>query len=67
MDWKSIIAAIQAAGITQEEIGNEIGRSQAWVADVLRGRYSDLKWSDGEALRSLYAEKVSASETAKAA
>lgn len=50
MDWKTKIKEIQACGMSQSAIGAELGKSQAWVADVLRGRYEDLKWTDGQAL-----------------
>ena len=67
MDWKTLIAELQAAGMSQLAIGDGIGKSQAWVADALKGRYDDLKWSDGQALIALHAEKVGAGGTAKAA
>ncbi|MRR49350.1 MAG: hypothetical protein EG825_00300 [Rhodocyclaceae bacterium] len=54
MDWKKLIEEIQLRGLSQAEIGKELGRSQAWVADVVRGRYDDLKWSDGQALIALH-------------
>lgn len=60
MDWKTLISDLQAAKMSQAAIGEALGKSQAWVADVLKGRYDDLKWSDGEALRKLHAEKVGA-------
>jgi hypothetical protein len=58
MNWKTIIEEIQCAGMSQSAIGEAIGKSQAWVCDVLNGRYADLKWSDGEALRNLHKKKV---------
>lgn len=64
MDWKTLIAELQAAGMSQAVIGAAVGKSQAWVSDAVAGRYDDLKWSDGEALRKLHAEKVGAGETA---
>jgi hypothetical protein len=64
MDWKILIQEIRATGMSQSAIGFSIGRSQAWVADVCSGRYEDLKWLDGEALRRLHHEVVG---TAKAA
>lgn len=58
MDWKTLIAALRAAGMPQVAIGAELGKSQAWVSAVLAGKYDDLKWADGEALRKLHAERV---------
>ena len=59
MEHKTLIREIQAAtGMSQAAIGAAIGRSQAWVADVLSGRYKDLKSRDANALAALHAEKV---------
>jgi hypothetical protein len=57
MDWKNIIEDLQAAGLSQTVIGEAIGKSQAWVCAVLKGQYADIKWSDGEALLKLRANK----------
>jgi hypothetical protein len=67
MNWKQLIEEIQAAdkAMTQQAIGRAVGRSQAWVADILSGRYDDLKWRDGEALRALHTAKVSPADTAQ--
>lgn len=57
MDWKTLISDLQASGMSQTVIGDRLGKSQAWVCAVLNGRYEDLKWHDGEALRKLHAER----------
>lgn len=54
MDWKNIIEDLQESGMTQAEIGVAIGKSQAWVCALSKGQYSDVRWSDGEALRKLH-------------
>ncbi len=54
MDWKNIIEDLQESGMTQAEIGEAIGKSQAWVCALAKGQYSDVRWSDGEALRKLH-------------
>lgn len=64
MDWKTLISEIRTTDMSQADIGVALGKSQAWVADVAAGRYADLKWSDGEALLKLHAEKVGAGEAA---
>lgn len=56
MNWKSLIADIRAQGLSQIEIGRRIGRSQAWVAALVAGKYKDVGWRDGEAIRLLHAE-----------
>lgn len=66
MDWKTLIADLQAAGFTQLEIGKKIGLSQPSVADVACGRTKDLKWSVGQKLIALHAEKLGASDPALA-
>ena len=64
MDWKSLITELQAAGLSQQEIGRRLKKSQAWVSAAAAGKYDDLKWSDGEALRVLHLEIVGAGGTA---
>lgn len=59
MDWATLVSDIQNTGMTQAEIGRALGnKSQAWVADVLSGRYGDLKWADGQALRRLHGQTL---------
>ena len=55
MDWKTLIAEISARGLSQIEIGRRIGRSQAWVSALVAGKYKDVGWNDGEAIRKLHA------------
>ena len=63
MNWKTLITDLQAAGLTQLEIGKKIGLSQPSVVDVIRERTKDLKWSVGQALIKLHAEKLGADDT----
>jgi predicted transcriptional regulator len=64
----SLVKDLLASGLTQQSLGVLLGKSQAWVGAVLAGKFSDIKWSDGEALRKLHAErcqpKVGAGDTA---
>ncbi len=55
MDWKKMVSELSAAGYTQARIAQELGKAQSWVADVAKGRYADLKWSDGQKLIGLHA------------
>ena len=41
-------------GWTQAQIAREFDKPQSWVSDIVRGRYLDLKWSDGESLLKLH-------------
>jgi hypothetical protein len=63
MDWKTMIADLREAGMSQVEIGAALGKSQAWVSAVSVGMFADLKWNDGEALRALHTKKVSPATT----
>ena len=63
MDWKTLIAKLQDAGLSQTDIGRRLNKSQAWVSAVSLGKYDDLKWSDGESLLKLHAEKLGADDT----
>lgn len=54
MDWKTLISDLQARGMSQAAIGAALNRSQTWVADIVRGRYRDIPWGEGEALRQLH-------------
>ena len=68
MDWKKLLQEIQESGLSQIEIGERIGRSQAWVSAAVAGKYQDLRWSDGESIRRLHKEVfVKSTERAKAA
>lgn len=73
MDWQKLMADLQALGVSQAEIARHIGKSQGWVSAVATGKYIDVKWSDGEALRKFHEGKgrdavaVSPGNTAPAA
>lgn len=63
MNWITLISDLSAAGMSQTAIGSALGKSQAWVCALAAGQYADIKWSDGEALRRLHAEKLGAGDT----
>ena len=67
MNWKNIIAAIQQTGLSQSQIAAQTGKSQAWVSAAACGKYSDLRWADGQALLKLHQERVAAQPTKEAA
>jgi hypothetical protein len=59
MNWKQLLTEIQEVGkLSQTEIGEQIGRSQAWVSAAIGGKYQDLRWSDGDAIRKLHSKVV---------
>ncbi len=55
MDWKNIIEEIQAAGFSQTEIADYVGKSQAWVSAIAQGKVADVRYSDGAKLLSMRA------------
>lgn len=59
-NWPQMVADLQAAGMSQAEIGAAIGdgKSQAWVSALSKGEYKDIKWTDAHALIALHAEKA---------
>lgn len=56
MDWTLLIAQIRAVGLSQVQIGERLGKSQAWVSAAASGKYRDLKWAEGQAVVALHAE-----------
>ena len=64
MNWKSLIADLQAAGWSQSGIGEALGKSQAWVSAAASGKYDDLKWTDGQALIALHTAVIQANRVA---
>lgn len=67
MDWKNLISDLQAQGWTQIRIAKALGgKPQSWVADICKGRYRDLKWSDGERLIKLHRREMRQMELRRA-
>lgn len=57
MDWKNIISELMQAGVSQVEIGNEIGLSQPSVSDIAAGKTkTDVRWGVGQRLIALHAK-----------
>lgn len=61
MDWKLLIADIQAHGLTQPQIAAICGCGQATVSDLASGTTKDPRHTLGEALKALH-EKCKAGE-----
>lgn len=64
MDWKTLISELAAAGVTQIEIGKEIGLSQPAISDLARGRTTRIEWQAGEKLIALHRERCTKREAA---
>jgi predicted transcriptional regulator len=54
MDWKSLIADLQAQGMTQAEIGRHVNAAQPTICDLAKGRVTDPRHSIGKRLESLH-------------
>lgn len=54
MNWQNIIQEIAAHGMTQAEIGKEVGLSQPSIADLAAGRQKDVRYTVGVALVALH-------------
>ena len=54
MNWKSLIADLAQAGVTQKAIGQVIGLSQPAVSDLARGRSNRIEWAAGQHLIALH-------------
>jgi len=57
MDWKTLISDLMEAGLTQAEIGKEVGLSQPAVSELVSKRTADVKWSVGEKLLTLHRDR----------
>ena len=58
-EHSSILQELIDSGLTQSQIAQSLGKSQAWVSAVLRGEFGDIKWADGVKLRELRINSVS--------
>lgn len=57
MNWIQLINDILDSGMTQAQLGAEIGRNQAWVSEFVRGKIKTVRWEDGQKLIRLRAER----------
>lgn len=58
MDWNKIVAEIKETGLTQAQIADAIGVSAGTLSEICSGKVSEPKWSRGDALIALHAERV---------
>ncbi len=54
MDWPTLIAALQAAGITQQEIADRCGVSQSTISELKRGTITSPSFDFGTKLVALH-------------
>lgn len=48
MDWKHIIEALKASGISQAEIARTVGVTPPVISDLIRGKQKDVGWRIGQ-------------------
>ena len=60
-DWPRIIADLNEAGLSQEDIARLLGRAQSTVSDWAKGR--EPRHSDGKALLALHADLALAAQS----
>lgn len=54
VDWFRVITDLNRIGLSDELIGNEIGRSRTAIVALRNGNTSDLKFHEGERLIALW-------------
>jgi len=54
VDWSRVIIDLNRAGISDQMIANEIGRSRTLIVGWRGENYADLKWHDGQRLIALW-------------
>ena len=58
MDWNKIVAEIKETGLTQAQIADAIGVSAGTLSEICSGKVSEPKWSRGDAILAIHAERV---------
>jgi transcriptional regulator with XRE-family HTH domain len=58
VDWNKIVAEIKETGLTQAQIADAIGVSAGTLSEICSGKVSEPKWSRGDALLAIHAERV---------
>lgn len=65
MDWKKLIAELQAQGLTQPQIAERCGCGQATISDLASGKTGDPRHSLGQALKALHHDATGAERRGK--
>jgi transcriptional regulator with XRE-family HTH domain len=65
MDWKSLIQDLRSSGLTQHEIAEKTGCSQAYISDLSNGkRGKSMSYEIGMRLRDLHKATIRNSRAA---
>lgn len=62
MNWKTIIAELQACGVTQPQIATACGCAQATISDLATGKSTEPRHALGQAILAMHREKTSKQE-----
>lgn len=61
MKWQKLISDLRGVPMTQQQIADAIGVSQATVSELAAGKILVPSWDKGEALRRLHKKRCRAS------
>lgn len=64
MNWKTIIAELQAYGVTQPQIAVACGCAQATISDLATGKSTEPRHALGQSILAMHQEKTSTQESA---
>lgn len=64
MHWPKLIAEIKSTGMAQSAIAREIGVADSTISELLSEKISEIRWSKGNALVALHAERCGSQSTA---
>ena len=57
IDWQKLMQELNVF-MTQAEIGQAVGKTQAWVSSVSKGKFADVTWKDGHVLLDLHKSRI---------
>ncbi len=63
MNWKKLIADLQALGVTQVQMAERCGCAQTTISDILNGRTGNPRYDIGAGLLALLNERTTHQET----
>lgn len=64
MDWNKIVSEIKETGMTQAQIAETIDVSAGTLSELCSGKVAEPKWSKGDALIALHADRCGSQKAA---
>ena len=64
MDWNKIVSEIKDSGMTQAQIAESAGVATGTLSELCAGKIAEPRWSRGDALIALHAERCGAKKAA---